>query len=327
MKAITYYRYGPPDVLGIEEIEAPQPNPDEVLIRVQAAEVTKSDCEMRSFRYAVKWFWLPLRLYLGLRAPRRPVLGGYFAGEIVAVGRDVNEFAPGDPILGSAGLRLGAHAEYMTLPASYTLVAKPPSMDFETAAAMSLGGLNALHFLRSMKVKAGDRVLINGAGGSIGAWAIQIAKAMGAEVTAVDKPAKEQALRGFGADHFIDYTRTSFVANGETYDAIFDMVPNSSYSGCMQRLAPGGHYCTGNPTLFRMLRCGLTNLFTSRTATFSFAGETREELQTLVTLFETGQIRSIVDTVYPMDKVVEAHQRVENEERSGAIVISFNRSG
>ncbi len=323
MKAITYHNYGPPEVLAIEEVDSPMPQAGEVLIRVYAAEATKSDCEMRSFHYAVKWFWLPLRLYLGLRAPKRSILGGYFSGDVAAVGAGVTGLRVGDQVFGSAGLRLGAYAEYMTLPASYTIITKPANMSFNDAAAVPLGGLNALHFLRITRVKPGDRVLINGAGGSIGAWAVQIAKAMGADVTAVDKTSKADILQRFGADHFVDYTKTDFTASGQMYDVIFDMVAGSSYSGCMKCLNPGGRYCTGNPTLLRMLRCSLTSLFTNRSAFFAFAGETKEELETLADMIEIGQIVSIVDTVYPMEQAVIAHQRVEAEERLGAIVISF----
>ncbi len=205
MRAITYGNYGPPDVLELTDVEKPVPEDDEVLIKVQAAEATKSDCEMRSFEYSVKWFWLPLRIALGVRKPRRQILGGYFSGEIESIGKDVTRFSAGDQVFGTSRLRLGAYGEYVALPEGYTIVGKPRNMSFAEAAAVPLGGLNALHFMRRAEIQAGEKVLINGAGGSIGAYAVQIAKSMGAEVTAVDSTIKEEMLRRIGADHFIDY--------------------------------------------------------------------------------------------------------------------------
>lgn len=324
MKAITYERYGAPEVLHISDVEQPVPRDDEVLIRVRAAEATKSDCEMRSFQYSVKWFWLPLRLALGLRKPKRRILGSYFAGEVAEVGKDVRELAPGDEVFGCAGLRLGAYAEYMALPASYTLVAKPENMTFAEAAAVPLGGLNALHFMRRARIRPGDTVLVNGAGGSIGAHGVQIAKAMGAEVTAVDTAPKHGLVCRLGADRFIDYREQDFTASGRTYDVIFDMVPGSDYAGCIRLLEPGGRYLAGNPRLAVMLRTFVTTRFTDKTATFAFAGETREELLALKRMIEAGEIDSIVDRVVPMTRAAEAHRLVETEERAGAIVIAMD---
>ncbi|MCZ6665356.1 MAG: NAD(P)-dependent alcohol dehydrogenase, partial [Gammaproteobacteria bacterium] len=166
MKAIVYTRYGSPDVLQLKDVEKPVPPDDEILIKVRAAEATKSDCEMRSFNFPVKWFWLPLRIALGIRKPKRQILGGYFSGEIESVGKDVGKFKKGDQVFGTAKLRLGAYGEYVSLPAGYTIVPKPVNMSFEEAAAVPLGGLNALHFLRRAKIQAGHKVLVNGAGGS-----------------------------------------------------------------------------------------------------------------------------------------------------------------
>lgn len=302
----------------------PEPAAAELLIRVRAAEATKADVEMRRFRFAVKWFWIPMRLAMGIRRPRRKVLGVYFSGVIESVGDEVREFSPGDEVFGCTRLRAGAYAEFIALPARYTIVPKPQNMNFAEAAAVPLGGLNALHFLRLAQVQPEERVLINGAGGAIGAYAVQIAKAMGAVVTAVDAGHKEAGLRRLGADHFVDYTRTDFTTSGETYDVIFDMVPDSSFAGCMGALTPTGRYLCGNPRLSDMVRCALTNRFSHRKAWFTFAGETREELRSLKEMIEAGRIGAIVDTVYPMTKAAEAHRRVESEQRVGAIVISMS---
>ncbi|MBT8068641.1 MAG: NAD(P)-dependent alcohol dehydrogenase [Gammaproteobacteria bacterium] len=322
MKAITYSEYGPPGVLHVSDVDKPQPKDDEVLIRVRAAEATKADVEMRSFRFAVKWFWLPLRLALGVRRPRRQILGGYFSGEVDAIGRNVTEFSKGDPVFGGTGLRFGAYGEYVALPASSTIGIKPDNMSFAESAAVPLGGLNALHFMRLAKITAGDTVLINGAGGSIGAHAVQIAKSMGAHVTAVDSAIKEDVLRRLGADDFIDYRQTDFTAMGRSYDVIFDMVAGSSYSAAIKILKRNGRYLTGNPRLAVMLRCFLTTRFSDKTASFAFARETKEELSALRDMIEDGTIGPIVDTVYSMEQAADAHARVETEQRLGAVVIA-----
>lgn len=324
MKAITYSHYGPPDVLQIKDVEEPVPRDDEILIRVRAAEATKADCEMRSFNFSVKWFWLPLRIALGVSKPRRQILGGYFSGEIESVGKKATGFSIGDPVFGATQLRFGAYGEYVALPASYTIVAKPDNMTFAEAAAVPLGGLNALHFMRRAKIQAGERVLINGAGGSIGAHAVQIAKALGAEVTAVDSTIKEDMMRRIGVDHFVDYTKQDFTGIGRTYDVIFDMVPKSAYSACINMLNPGGRYLSGNPRLSVMLRSFFTTRFTNKKAVVAFARESREELLALKKMIEGGKIRSIVDRIYPMEQAAEAHRRVETERRLGAVVIAID---
>ena len=323
MKAIVYTHYGSPDVLRVKEVEKPVPLSNEVLIEVHAAEATKADCELRSFNFAVKWFWLPLRIAMGLGKPKKPILGGYFSGEVEAVGEDVSRFTKGDQVFGSTQLRMGAYGEYLSLPDSYTIVPKPNNMSFEEAAAVPLGGLNALHFMRKANIQPGEKVLINGAGGSIGTFGVQIAKAMGAEVTAVDSTIKEDMLRRIGADHFVDYTRENFTQSGATYDVIFNMVAQSAYSECIKALRPRGRYLIGNPRLSDMLRAVFTSRFTDKTAIFAFAGEKEEELLALKDMIEAGKIETIVDKIYPMEQAGEAHRRVETEQRLGCVVISM----
>jgi len=325
MKAIAYTRYGPPDVLHLKEIAKPVPRDNEVLIRVHAAEATKSDCEMRRSQFAVKWFWLPMRVAMGVIKPRKQILGGYFAGEVESVGKDVTKFKTGDQVFGSAGLRLGTYGEYLCLLANSTIVAKPRNMSYEEAAAVPMGGLNALHFMKKANIRSGEKVLINGAGGSIGAYAVQIAKAMGAEVTAVDCSSKEEMLRRIGADFFFDYTKEDFTRSGRTYDVIFSMVARTSFSGCVNTLNPGGRYLMGNPRLSDMLRSVLTSRFSDKAAIFVFAGEKEEELLALREMIEQGKIKSCVDRIYPMEQAAEAHRRVETEQRLGPVVISMGK--
>lgn len=323
MKAITCRTYGPPDVLQLEDLPRPQAGDDDVLIRVRAVEATKADCEMRSFRYAVRWFWLPLRLALGVRRPRQPVLGSYFSGIIDTAGRNVTGLSAGDEILGCANLRLGAYAEYLRLPGHYTLVPKPDGMSFEAAAALPLGGLNALHFLRHAGVRRGEHVLINGAGGSIGAYGIQIARAMGAEITAVDRGFKAAGLARLGADHVLDCDRDDFTEGGPRFDVVFDMVPGSRYGDCLSVLKPGGRYVIGNPRLSKLLRAPLTTRFGQHRVGVAFAPETRQALARLTAMYAAGEISSIVDSTYPLEEAAAAHRQVEAERRVGAVVLTL----
>jgi len=322
MKAIVYTKYGPPDVLQVKEVDKPVLKDDEILIKIRAAEVTKADCEMRSFNFQVKWFWLPLRIFLGIFKPKRHVLGGYFAGEVESVGKEVSKFVIGDQVFGSAGLRLGAHGEYVCLPASYTIVEKPNTIGFEEAAAVPLGGLNALHFMRKANIQPGEKVLVNGAGGSIGTFGVQISKSMGAEVTAVDSTIKEVMLRRIGADHFIDYTKENFAKSGQTYDVIFSMVAKASYSACVKALNPGGRYLMANPRMSDMLRSALTSMLTNKKVIFAFAGEKEEELLTLKKMIDEGKIKPVVDKIYSFEQAAEAHRRVDTEQRLGIVVIA-----
>lgn len=321
MKAVVYKKYGPVDVLSVQEVEKPIPKNNEILVKIHAAEVTKADCEMRSFNFAVKWFWLPLRLALGVFKPKKTILGGYFAGEVEALGKDVSIFSPGDKIFGSTGFQFGAHGEYVCLPANNCLALKPNNLTFEEAAAVPLGGLNALHFLNKANIQHGEKVLIIGAGGSIGTFGVQIAKVVGAEVTAVDSTIKEAMLRKLGCDHFLDYTKTDFVIDTDNYDVILNMVAKNSYSKNIRALKPQGRYLMANPRISDMLRAVITTKFTNKTSIFAFAGEKIEELNVLKEMIEANKIRPIIDKVYSYDQAVEAHLQVETEQRLGAVVI------
>jgi len=324
MKAVVYYKYGSPDVLQVTEIAKPHPKDSEILVKVHAAEVTKADCEMRSFKFPVKWFWLPLRLVFGVTKPRRPVLGGYFAGEVAAIGKDVTKYKVGDRIFGTTGFRFGGHGEFVNLPEDQTMALIPDTVSYEQAAATPLGGLNAIHFMRLANIKAGEKVLINGAGGSIGAFALQIARDMGAEVSVVDSGIKEEMLRGQGAVEFTDYTKANFADQGKTYDVVFDMVAGSDFSGCLKVLNPDGRLLLGNPNIAKMLRCVWTTRFSGKTAKFAFAKETAAELLDLATMLEEGRITAVVDKVLPMESAAEAHSLVETEQRIGAIVLAIS---
>ena len=323
MKAIVYARYGSPDVLQVKNVEQPTPGKNEVLIRVYAAEATKGDCELRSFNFPVKWFWLPLRLAWGISRPRKRILGGYFSGVVECVGEAVTRLKQGDEVFGVSKLLMGAYAEYICLPEKYPIVPKPDNMSFTEAAAVPLGGLNALHFLSKANIQAGEKVLVNGAGGSIGTFAVQIAKAMGAEVTVVDSGIKQAMLNNIGADHFIDYTKNNYVSSGQTWDVIFDMVAGSDLLKSIDALSSGGRYVTANPTFKKMISAGKIFKKTGKKVITAFAGELEEELLTLKSMIEKGEVRAAVDKVFPMEEAAEAHRRVETEQRIGIVVISM----
>lgn len=310
-------------MLKLAEVEPPAPATNEILIKIHAVEATKADCEMRSFRFAVKWFWLPLRLAFGIRKPRNKILGAYFAGEVESVPQTCSRLKVGDKVFGASKLKLGAYGEYLSLPDNYAIEKMPANMSFEEAAASLLGGWNALHFIDKVKLKAGESILINGAGGSIGLFAIQIAKSIGAKVTAVDKASKHDVLKTAGANRIIDYQEQSFADSDERYDVVFDMVASSSYSSCISVLNPKGRYAKGNPRLLDLLRSLVTPRLSGKEVVVAFAGETIQELATLKEMIEAGKIRSIIDSTFSMEQAAAAHRKVETEKRNGAIVISI----
>ena len=323
MKAIVYTKYGPPDVLQLKEVEKPTPKDNEVLIRVHAATVTAGDCEIRSFKIGV-WpiiFWLPLRIYMGFIRPRIKILGQELAGEIESVGKDVKLFRKGDQVFATTGIGFGAYAEYKCLPEDGAMAIKPANMTYEEAAAVPTGGLNALHFLRKGNIQNGEKVLINGAAGNIGTFAVQLAKYFGAEVTGVDSTEKLDMLRSIGADQVIDYTQEDFTKSGETCDVIFDVVGKSSFSRSVRSLNQNGRYLLANPRLLQMVRGLWTSMTSSKKVIFEFASDKSEDLIFLKELIEAGKIKSVIDRRYPLEQTAEAHRYVEKGHKKGNVVL------
>src|SRR5258706_11302451 len=290
MKAIVCTKFGPPDVLQLQEVAKPAPKDHEVLIRIYATTVTAGDCELRSLKVPLA-FRLPLRIYVGLIRPRPMILGQELAGEIEAVGKDVKRFRKGDQVFGWSGLRLGAYAEYTCLPEDGVLAIKPSNITYEEAAALAVGGLDAVYFLRKGNIQSGQKVLINGAGGSIGTFAVQLAKYFGAEVTAVDSTGKLDMLRSIGADQVIDYTQADFTKSGETYDVIFDVVGKSSFPRSLRSLKPDGRYLLANPGLSQMVRGRWTSRRSSKQVIGEAASQKTEDLTLLTELIEAGKIQ------------------------------------
>jgi NADPH:quinone reductase-like Zn-dependent oxidoreductase len=321
MKAIVCPRYGPPEVLQLMEVERPTPKDNEVLVRVDATTVTMGDCEIRRFKMPA-WLWPLARIGFGFRGPRKRILGQELAGEIESVGKDVSRFKVGDQVFALTGLHLGAYAEYDCLPAKGLVAAKPANMTYEEAAAIPLGGLHALHFLREARIQRGQKVLIIGAGGSIGTVAVQIAKALGAEVTGVDSAMKLDMLRSIGADKVIDYTKDDFTKSGDAYDVIFDAVGKASFSGCIRSLKENGFYLLGNPGLSQLVR----GLWTSRTGNKRVIGGAAsykpDDLISLKELVEAGKVVSVIDRRYVLEQMAEAHRYVDTGQKAGNVVVT-----
>jgi len=253
MKAVVCTKYGPPDVLQLRELEKPIPSDNEVLIRVHAATVLAGDCELRSLDFPHP-FQLLMRIGFGFTRPRRKILGQELAGEIESIGNEVKSFRRGDQVYAFTGFHLGAYAEYDCLPERRLVATKPVNMTYEEAAAVPAGGLHSLHLLSKARIRDGHKALINGAGGSVGTMAVQLAKSLGAEVTGVDSTEKLDMLRSIGADHVIDYTKEDFTRSGETYDVIFDVVGRASFGGCLRSLKQEGFFILGNPGVSQQIR-------------------------------------------------------------------------
>ncbi len=325
MKAIIWTNYGPPDVLQLKEVDKPAPKDDEVLIKVHATTVLIGDCLLRNLTLPVL-DRLPIRLLLGLSKPKRvTILGQELAGEIEGVGQAVTLFKKGDQVIAATMLRLGTYAEYVCLPETY-LASKPANVTYEEAATIPTGGVYGLHLARKANIQSGERVLIVGAGGSIGTYAVQIAKSLGAEVTGVDSTAKLDMLRAIGADHVIDYTQEDYTRSGETYDAIIDVVGKSSFSGSLRSLKPNGVYILGNPGLIAMIRAQWTLMTTDKKIIFESAAHSAEYYSELNELIEAGKIKSIIDRSYPLEQTAEAHRYVETGQKRGHVVIVVARS-
>jgi NADPH:quinone reductase-like Zn-dependent oxidoreductase len=327
MKAIIWTRYGPPDVLQLQEVATPAPKDGEVLIKIHATGVTAGDCEMRRLQLPMG-LSLPMRLYVGLSRPHRvTILGQELAGEITAVGHAVTNFAVGDEVIAATGFGFGAYAEYTCLPAAVsaggtaTLAPKPANLSYAEAATLPVGGLEALHFLRRSNVRRGESLLINGAGGSIGTLALQLAKHYGAEVTAVDSTHKLPMLRELGADHVVDYTQEDFTRLGRTYDIIFDVVGKSPFSRSLQALRRGGRFLLGNPRVATLMRGWWAAKTSDKQVIFAASEPRGADLMLVAELAAAGTLKPIVDRTYPLAQAAIAHRYVETGQKTGSVAL------
>lgn len=325
MKAMVYTQYGPPEVLRLTQIEKPVPKGNEVLIRVRATTVTAADYRMRAFKVPSA-FWPFARLQLGILAPRQNILGIELAGDIEAIGENVTRFRPGDAVFALTGLGRGAYAEYLCLPEDATVASKPANMSYEEAAAVPFGALTALFFLRDKgNIRAGQRVLVNGAAGGVGTAAVQLAKYFGAQVTGVCSTANVEMVKSLGADEVIDYTQRDFTMSGQSYDVILDAVGNLSVPRCKQSLTPNGVFLAVVFGLSHLGHMLWTSLVDGRRIIAAVAPDTgiTDNMAFLKEIIEAGKYRSVIDRRYPFEQLVEAHRYAERGHKRGNVVITL----
>jgi NADPH:quinone reductase-like Zn-dependent oxidoreductase len=321
MKVAVCRRYGPPDVVRIEDWPTPVPGPRDVLIRVRASTVTSADWRVRS-RSMPHGFGVAGRLAFGITAPRQPILGSELAGEVVAVGAAVRDFAVGDPVVAFTGARMGAHAEYCRVRADALIVRKPPALSYETAAALAFGGTTALDFFRRAALRAGDRVLVNGASGAVGSAMVQLAVAAGAEVTAVCSGANVEIMRRLGAVRVVDYTRVDFATEGGQYDVIADTVGNAPYARVRHALASRGRLLLVLATLPEMLRAPWVNATSRHRVVAGPVAERVDDLRTLVEMAVDGRFTPLIDSRFAFADIARAHARVETGRKRGNVVVT-----
>jgi NADPH:quinone reductase-like Zn-dependent oxidoreductase len=323
MRAVVHDRYGPPEVLRLEYVDRPTPKEDEVLIEIHATTVNRTDTHVRA---ANPFIW---RLFgAGFRRPKQQVSGSELAGEVVAVGAAVTKFAPGDRVFGTSGYRFGAHAEFICVPESGRIAHMPDGTTFEEAAATPDGALAALTSLRAVAPLEGKRIVVYGASGAMGTAAVQLAKHLGAHVTAVCNTKNVELVRSLGADVVVDYLQEDFTKNGETYDVILDAVGKHSFRRCRRSLTPDGRFLATDlgfmwhvPALFVW-----SKFFGDRKLLFPLTPSTDDDLLLLKELVEAGKYRAVIDRCYPLEEVVEASRYVETGQKTGNVVLTLDPS-
>jgi NADPH:quinone reductase-like Zn-dependent oxidoreductase len=324
MKAIVYTKYGPPEVLQLKEVEKPTPKDNEVLIKIYATTVNRTDCGFRKPAYP-----LIIRPINGILKPKRMILGSELSGEIEAVGKDVTLFKKGDQVFGLTGDNFGAHAEYICLPEKSSIVTKPTNMNYEEAAAVCDGLMLAFNILKKINLPKGKKILIYGASGSIGTAGVQLAKYYGAEVTAVCNTQNVELVKSLGADEVIDYTKDDFTKSRKTYDVVFDAVGKSSFFRCRKLIKKGGiYFSTDLGFLVQNLFLALwTSIFGStpsgKKVFFPIPKLTKEDVSFFKELIEAGKYKAVIDRRYPLDQIVEAYRYVETEQKTGNVVITM----
>ena len=323
MKAIVHTKYGPPDELQLKEVEKPVPKDNEVLIKIHATTVTTSDCNVRNFTFVPKSFIFFARIMFGFKKPKINILGIDLAGAIEAVGKDVKLFKEGDHVFGSPGTKFGGHAEYSCVPEDGALVIKPANMRWEEAAAISLAGNTALFFIRDLgEIQAGQKILIHGASGAIGTYAVQLAKYYGAEVTGVCSATNAEMVKSLGADKVIDYTKEDFTKSNERYDFVFDVVGKTTFSQCKGLLKQKGIYLENMLELKDILKMMWTSIIGGKKIKGGVSKESVENLNFLIELIESGKLQPVIDRSFPLEKTAEAFKYVEKGHKKGNVIIT-----
>ena len=321
MKTIEFSTYGPPDTLQIKDKEKPVPGENEVLIKVHATTVSSGDVKLRSFDVGAM-YKIPMGLYLGFRKPKRQVLGDDFSGVVESVGKDVETYKKGDPVFGTVGFAISSHAEYINLPEDGSYTHKPANMAHEEAAAIPFGGHTALYFLNKADIQSGQKVLVYGASGSVGTYAVQIARHLGADVTGVCSTANLEMVESLGAD-VIDYTKTDYTSSGP-YDVVYETVGKSSYSGNMHVLAPRGTLILNAVFKFSWYLRALASIFSRNKVITGVAAERREDMVFLKGLAEAGKLTPVIDRIYSFEEIVEAHRYVDGGHKKGNVVVRIS---
>ncbi|MFH2107426.1 MAG: NAD(P)-dependent alcohol dehydrogenase [Chrysiogenia bacterium] len=334
MKAIVCSKYGPPDVLQLEEVEKPTPKGKEMLIRVYATSVNYGDIMARNFRDISPrkfnmplLFWVIAKLLFGLRKPKTAILGSEFAGEVESTGKAAKLFKAGDAVFGYRGQSMGAYAEYLCMPEDGVVVLKPANMADEEAAVVPYGAIMALSLLSKQNIRPGQKVLVNGASGGIGSAAVQLAKYYGAEVTGVSGTPRLEYVKSLGADKVVDYSKEDFTQSGEAYDLIFDVLGKSSFARCKNSLSPNGRYLRASFKTRELLQMLWTSMTGGKRMLCALAPGSREDLLSVKELIEAGKIKTIIDRRYPLAQAAEAHRYVEQGQKKGNVVITVGHAG
>ncbi len=326
MKAVVLTKFGPPDRLRLREVLKPIPKEHEVLIRIRATTASAGDCELRALKFplALRLF---LRMYMGLLRPKPIILGQEVAGDVEAVGPEVTRFRPGDAVVGWTGFRLGGYAEYACMRETGALFVKSSNMTYEEAAPMAVGGLEAAWFIPKANLRPGEELLIVGAGGSIGTFAVQLAKRLGVRVTAVDRPEKLDMLRSIGADHVIDFTQEDYTARGATFDVVLDVVGKVPASQTMRLLRPNGRFLMANTSTVQKIRARRASR-RKGAHVIPWAQKTSEEnalaFRYLREAIEAGKVFAVIDRPYPLEQTAEAHRYVDSGQKKGSVVITVD---
>lgn len=329
MKAIIATKYGAPDVLQLKEVAKPTPKDNEVLVKIHAVSINFGDLLVRNFNKVTPRnfsmpgiLWIPTRLALGIRKPRQPIFGSEFSGVIESVGKDVTRFNAGDQVFGYRSMNMGANAEYLAVGENSLIAPKPDNMSYEEVATIPYGALTALNLLRKMDIKAGQKVLINGASGGIGSFAVQLAKSYGADVTGVCGSQRVDMVKALGADKVIDYTKEDFTQNGETYDLIFDVIRKSSFARVKNSLTQNGRYLLASFKMKQLFQMLWTSRFSKKKVVCAISGENLQDLLHIKDLIEDGTIKTVIDRCYPLEQTADAHRYIESGDKKGHVVIT-----